>query len=81
VGRSTKGEGIERRYFYGAVWAVAISQTILLLLWKTLPRSPATNLIKLAAFVLSLCAVSAAAAYGMLPRTRPIVPGQLMVAD
>jgi hypothetical protein len=81
VGRSTKGEGIERRYFYGAVWAVAISQTILLLLWKTLPRSPATNQIKLVAFVLSLCAVGAAAALGMLPRTRPIVPGQLMVAD
>jgi hypothetical protein len=81
VGRSTKGEGIERRYFYGAVWAAVISQTILLLLWKTLPRSPATNEIKLAAFVLSLCAVGAAAAFGMLPRTRPIVPGQLMVAD
>jgi hypothetical protein len=25
--------------------------------------------------------VGAAAALGMLPRTRPIVPGQLMVAD
>jgi hypothetical protein len=81
VGRSTKGEGIERRYFYGAVWAAVISQTILLLLWKTLARSPATNQIKLAAFVLSLCVVGAAAALGMLPRTRPIVPGQLMVAD
>jgi hypothetical protein len=81
VGRSTKGEGIERRYFYGAVWASVISQTLLLVLWKTLPRSAATNQIKLAAFVLSLCAVGAAAAFGMLPRTRPIVPGQLMVAD
>src|ERR1700733_1643350 len=81
VGRSTKGEGIERRYFYGAVWAAVISQTVLLLLWKTLPRSAAANQIKLAAFVLSLCAVGAAAALGMLPRTRPIVPGQLMVAD
>src|ERR1700739_216624 len=81
VGRSTKGEGIERRYFYGAVWAAVISQTVLLVLWKTLPRSPATNQLKLAAFVLSWCAVGAAAAFGMLPRTRPIVPGQLMVAD
>jgi hypothetical protein len=81
VGRSTKGEGIERRYFYGAVWAALISQTVLLLLWKTLPRSPATNWVKLAAFVLSLCVVSLAAALGLLPRTRPIVPGQLMVAD
>jgi len=81
VGRSTKGEGIERRYFYGAVWAAVISQTVLLLLWKTLPRSPATNQVKLAAFVLSLCVVGVAAALGRLPRTRPIVPGQLMVAD
>jgi hypothetical protein len=81
VGRSTKGEGIERRYFYGAVWAAVISQTVLLLLWKTLPRSPATNQVKLAAFVLSLCVVGVAAALGRLPRTRPIIPGQLMVAD
>jgi hypothetical protein len=81
VGRSTKGEGIERRYFYGAVWAAVISQTLLLVLWKTLPRSAGTDHVKLAAFVLSLCAVGAAAAFGMLPRTRPIVPGQLMVAD
>jgi hypothetical protein len=81
VGRSTKGEGIERRYFYGAVWAAVISQTLLLLLWKILPRSPATNQVKLAAFVLSLCVVGVAAALGRLPRTRPIVPGQLMVAD
>jgi hypothetical protein len=81
VGRSTKGEGIERRYFYGAVWAAVISQTILLALWKTLPRTPQTDQVKLAAFVLSLCVVGAAAAIGILPRTRPIVPGQLMVAD
>jgi hypothetical protein len=81
VGRSTKGEGIERRYFYGAVWAAVISQTFLLLLWKTLPRSPATDQLKLAAFVLCICGVGAAAAFGILPRTRPIVPGQLMVAD
>jgi hypothetical protein len=81
VGRSTKGEGIERRYFYGAVWAAVISQTTLLVLWKTLPRSAATDQIKLVVFVLSMGAVGAAAALGILPRTRPIVPGQLMVAD
>lgn len=81
AGRSTRGEGSERRYFYGAVWAAAISQTVLLVLWKALPRSPATNEIKLAVFVLTLCAVGASAALGLLPRTRPIVPGQLMVAD
>lgn len=81
AGRSTQGEGIERRYFYGAVWAAVISQTWLLLLWKTLPRSPATDELKLAAFLLSLCFVGVLAMRGKLPRTRPIVPGQLMVAD
>src|ERR1700721_777585 len=69
VGRSTKGEGIERRYFYGAVWAAVISQTVLLLLWKTLPRSAATDQVKLVVFVLSLLVVGAAAAFGKLPRT------------
>jgi len=81
IGRSTEGEGIERRYFYGAVWTAVISQTVLLLLWKTLPRSAATDQLKLGAFVLSLCVVGVASAFGMLPRTRPIVPGELMVAD
>ena len=81
VRRSTKGEGIERRYFYGAVWAAVISQTILLVLWKTLPKTPATNELKLAAFVAALLLVGTAAARGMLPRTRPIIPGELMVAD
>ena len=30
VGRSTKHEGTERRYFYGSVWAVTAAQTLLL---------------------------------------------------
>ena len=43
VGPSTKGEGTERRYFYGTVWAVTAAQTVLLVLWKTLPNTqPAT---------------------------------------
>jgi hypothetical protein len=81
VRRSTKGEGIERRYFYGAVWSVTIAQTVLLLLWKTLPKNPLTNEVKLAAFVLVLLLVGTAAALGILPRTRPILPGEWMVAD
>jgi hypothetical protein len=81
VMRSTKGEGIERRYFYGAVWAAVTAQTTLLVLWKTLPKTPATNELKLAAFVLILIAVGLAAGFGMLPRTRPIIPGDLMMAD
>jgi hypothetical protein len=77
VKRSTKGEGTERRTFYGAVWAVTMSQILLLVLWKT----HAADLVRLLVFVLSLCAMATAAAFGLLPRTRPILPGELMVAD
>src|SRR5262245_3477928 len=35
---STAGEGHERRYFYGSVWAVAIAQPVLLFMWKLMPR-------------------------------------------
>ena len=54
VGPSTQGEGTERRYFYGSVWAVTIGQTILLLLWKTLPATRSGCLIKLIVFVIVL---------------------------
>src|SRR5688572_21286803 len=33
---STAGEGHERRYFYGSVWAVAVAQPILWLAWQLL---------------------------------------------
>src|SRR5688572_1493243 len=36
VKSSTRGEGHERRYFYGSVWAVLIAHPILWLLWKVL---------------------------------------------
>ncbi len=81
VGRSTKGEGIERRYFYGSVWSVTIAQTALLILWQILPKTPTTNVVKLVAFVCTLAMLGMAATRGILPRTRPIVPGELMVAD
>ena len=39
VGPSTKGEGTERRYFYGSVWAVTVRRKrSLLVMWKVLPR-------------------------------------------
>jgi hypothetical protein len=79
VARSTKGEGIERRYFYGSVWAVTTAQTLLLVLWKTLPQTLATSLLKLAIYLIALALMGFAAYYGKLPRTRPIVPGELMV--
>jgi hypothetical protein len=81
VGRSTKGEGYERRYFYGSVWAATVSQTVLLVLWKTLPKTPTTNWIKLVVFVGCLIIMGVLAYMGKLLRTRPIVPGELMVAD
>lgn len=81
VGPSTKGEGTERRYFYGTVWAVTFAQTALLVLWKTLPRSHATDVLKLAVYVAVLAAFSVGAARGILPRTRPILPGEPIVAD
>jgi len=78
VGPSTKGEGIERRYFYGSVWSVAIAQTVLLILWKALPQNQTTSIIKLAVYVGVLVIVGLSAWQGMLPRTRPILPGELM---
>ena len=79
VGRSTKDEGIERRYFYGSVWAVTIAQTLLLILWKTLPETRTGSLIKLAIYAGTLIAMGVAAYNGLLPRTRPILPGEVMV--
>jgi hypothetical protein len=81
VRRSTKGEGTERRYFYGSVWAVVAAQSVLMLVWKTLPATHTAAILKLAAFVATLTLMALAARNGALPRTRPIVPGELMVAD
>jgi len=81
VGPSTKREGIERRYFYGSVWSVTIAQTVLLILWKTVPPGPAAGTIRLVGFAGVLCLTGLAAWQGMLPRTRPILPGEVMVSD
>ena len=81
VKHSTKGEGYERRYFYGSVWAVTIAQPVLWLLWKVLPMGRASDAIKLAVFVGVLAFVAHLSRRGVLPRTRPIVPGELAVSD
>jgi hypothetical protein len=81
VESSTRMEGTHRRYFYGTVWAVTAAQTVLLALWKTLPINGATNLVKLAGFVGVLALMGWFSYRGMLPRTRPILPGESMVAD
>ena len=48
VKASTKGEGHERRYFYGSVWAVCWAQPALWLMWKVVPRTRAGDTLKLA---------------------------------
>jgi hypothetical protein len=78
---STKGEGYERRYFYGAVWASCIAQPVLGILWKTLPRSHTADLIELAVFTGLLAFMARLAERGVLPRTRPILPGELAISD
>ncbi len=81
VGPSTRYEGHERRYFYGSVWAVTLAQTLLLVLWKTLPNSQSGSQIKLAVFVAALAFMGYLAYRGKLYRTRPILPGEDMVSD
>jgi hypothetical protein len=78
---STKGEGHERRYFYGSVWAVACAQPVLWILWKVLPASWLADAVKLVVFVAILAVVGNMARRGLLPRTRPIVPGEWAVSD
>ena len=81
VKKSTAGEGHERRYFYGAAWAVCVAQPVQLLLWKVLPLSPAYNVVKLIVFVGVLAFMGNLARRGLLPRTKPIVPGEWAVSD
>jgi hypothetical protein len=81
VKASTQGEGHERRYFYGSVWAVAVAHPILWMLWKVVPETRGGDALKLAGFVAILAAVGYMARLGLLPRTRPIVPGELAVSD
>jgi hypothetical protein len=81
VRRSTKGEGQERRYFYGSVWAVSIAQPTLWFLWKALPQSRWADIVKLIVFVGILAYVGNLSRRGRLPRTRPILPGESVVAD
>lgn len=78
---STKGEGHERRYFYGTVWAVAVAQPVLWGLWLFLPRGLAYDVVRFVVFVGVLAVMGWLAARGRLPRTRPIVPGELAVSD
>lgn len=81
VKASTKGEGYERRYFYGSVWASCVAQPVLGILWKVLPHAPWADMLKLVVFAGILAYFGWLARHGMLPRTRPILPGELAVSD
>lgn len=79
---STKGEGHERRYFYGSVWAVCLAQPVVGLLWVVLPRhSRPADAFKLAVFISILGFMGLLARRGVLPRTRRIVPGEWAISD
>ncbi len=81
VKASTQGEGQERRYFYGGVWACCIAQPVLGVLWKLLPHTRASDAVKLVIFTGLIALVGMLARRGVLPRTRPIVPGELAISD
>ena len=78
---STQGEGHERRFFYGSVWAVCMAQPVLWVLWKLLPHTRTADAIKLAVFLGILAWAGNLARKGLLPRTRPILPGEIIVSD
>src|SRR5205085_2943019 len=78
---STQNEGHERRYFYGSVWAVAIAHPILWALWKFLPHTRVADVTKLLVFAGILAVVGHMSRRGVLPRTRPIVPGEWATLD
>ncbi len=78
---STKGEGTERRYFYGSVWAVTFAQTLELILWKTVPPGRTADWLKFGVYAAALVAIGISAAMGLLPRTRPIIPGEIIVGE
>ena len=81
VRASTRGEGHERRFFYGTGWAVCLAHPTLWLLWAVLPPGRPGDILKLTVFVGLLAFVGYLAHRGRLPRTRPIVPGELAVSD
>ncbi len=71
VKKSTAGEGHERRYFYGSVWAVTLAQPVLWILWKVLPRGLGFDILKLVVFVGILAAVGLLRAARSAPADAP----------
>jgi hypothetical protein len=63
------------------VWAVCWAQPALWLMWKALPQTRLFDSLKLIVFLGILAYVGNLARLGRLPRTRPIVPGELAISD
>ncbi len=79
---STKGEGDERRYFYGTVWSVPLAQTVLWMMYLAVPHGGfVPDLSKLLVFLAIIVFMGRLAVKGVLPRTRKIVPGELAISD
>jgi hypothetical protein len=81
VKSSTRTEGHERRFFYGAVWAACVAQPMLLILWKLLPHARWADTVKFIFFAGTLAAMTELARRGKLLRTRPVRAGELAVSD
>jgi hypothetical protein len=60
---------------------VAVAQPLLWILYLTLPRTRASDILELVVFVGMLAVMGRLAMRGLLPRTRPIVPGELAALD
>ncbi len=79
---STKGEGTERRYFYGTVWAVCAARASA---GRALEDAASLARSRSGSSWLCIAGILAIAGYfayrGKLPRTRPIVPGEWAVSD
>ncbi len=78
---STEGEGVERRYFYGTVWAMCIAQPSVWFLYLLLPRNRATDILELVVFTGLLAFAGYLSYRGILPRTRKIIPGEIAALD
>jgi len=60
---------------------MCLAQPALWLMWYVLPNTRIGNSLKLMIFLGILAFVGNLARLGRLPRTRPIVPGELAVSD
>lgn len=78
---STKFEGYERRALYGGAWTVSAAQLVVWPLWRLLPPTRGFDILKLVVFVGLLVFMGNLARRGLLPRTRPIVEGEVVVSE